>query len=611
MQEQKEYTYMSLFDEITSILNQVICVASRYNHDTLRDQMKTMIENINNMRHTRIVLVGNFATGKSSILNALLGKQVTPTYYLTSHCMPCIVKYGNESEILLHFNKEISQNNLESLPASVREHIRVNSEVPIPPLSIKIDEIENYTSFDILQKCQNYPPYSAVEVRLTNDFLRNDVEIVEFSGIGYNVVNSVTCIEPLNSDDIVIMTMSACHLCSMSEMDFIEYQLKERSITPIFVITHFDNIKAERDRDLVRKFAQMKLSSYSPYEIIFVDTNQSQYIDEIFENTNSEQTNIDPLKQLLLSAIQNRSVAFLKQIAIDAYSILEHGLNDTTYSISSQSVIVANVIQTLNDWKTFISKGVNEGAKHNESVMKHIVEDITDSILQQLPHWIDSCTTIGFIIPTRQKIVKVVDEMSCFIEKKINESFRERINESILRETERMFYSTTHEIECKLLRMYKRLEHYYSIPLVQQIVEYRIKIINEGFYPESTLPSITIRDTVNASPYIDTSKINCKCMHTIIPVAPRHTIKFIKKEVSSCYTEFIKKKTPEFVSNVTSAFKSLYTDFGNIIFSMLQEDINTLKEYSIEFNKIIGAVDSYRQILENLNIYINRLHSNK
>lgn len=607
MQEQKEYTYMSLFDEITSILNQVICVASRYNHDTLRDQMKTMIENINNMRHTRIVLVGNFATGKSSILNALLGKQVTPTYYLTSHCMPCIVKYGNESEILLHFNKEISQNNLESLPASVREHIRVNSEVPIPPLSIKIDEIENYTSFDILQKCQNYLPYSAVEVRLTNDFLRNDVEIVEFSGIGYNVVNSVTCIEPLNSEDIVIMTMSACHLCSMSEMDFIEYQLKERSITPIFVITHFDNIKAERDRDLVRKFAQMKLSSYSPYEIIFVDTNQSQYIDEIFENTNSEQTNIDPLKQLLFSAIQNRSVAFLKQIAIDAYSILEHGLNDTTYSISSQSVIVANVIQTLNDWKTFISKGVNEGAKHNESVMKHIVEDITDSILQQLPHWIDSCTTIGFIIPTRQMIVKVVDEMSCFIEKKINESFRERINESILRETERMFYSTTHEIECELLRMYKRLEHYYSIPLVQQIVEYRIKIINEGFYPESTLPSITIRDTVNVSPYIDTSKIN----YTIIPVAPGHTIKFIKKEVSSCYTEFIKKKTPEFVSNVTSAFKSLYTDFGNIIFSMLQEDINTLKEYSIEFNKIIEAVDSYRQILENLNIYINRLHSNK
>ena len=407
------------------------------------------------------------------------------------------------------------------------------------------------------------------------------------------------------------MTMSACHLCSMSEMDFIEYQLKERSITPIFVITHFDNIKAERDRDLVRKFAQMKLSSYSPYEIIFVDSNQSQYIDEIFENTNSEQTNIDPLKQLLLSAIQNRSVAFLKQIAIDAYSILEHGLNDTTYSISSQSVIVANVIQTLNDWKTFISKGVNERAKHNESVMKHIVEDITDSILQQLPHWIDSCTTIDFIIPTRQNIVKVVDEMSCFIEKKINESFRERINESILRETERMFYSTTHEIECELLRMYKRLEHYYSIPLVQQIVEYRIKIINEGFYPESTLPSKTIRDTVNASPYIDTSIIKCKCMYTIIPVAPGHTIKFIKKEVSSCYTEFIKKKTPEFVSIVTSASKSLYTDFGNIIFSMLQEDINTLKEYSVEFNKIIGAVDSYRQILENLNIYINRLHSNK
>ena len=88
----------------------------------------------------------------------------------------------------------------------------------------------------------------------------------------------------------------------------------------------------------------------------------------------------------MLSAIQNRSVAFLKQIAIDANSILEHGLNDTTYSISSQSVIVANVIQTLNDWKTFISKGVNERAKHNESVMKHIVEDITDSILQQLPH---------------------------------------------------------------------------------------------------------------------------------------------------------------------------------------------------------------------------------
>lgn len=617
MQGQDENRHISLYDEINSILNQVICVASRYNHDTLRDRMKTMKENINNKMHTRIVFVGNFATGKSSILIALLGEQVTPTFYQMSHFMPCILKYGKEREIRLHFNKEISQINLDSLPASLREHIRANTDVSIPPLRIKINELEDYTSIDMLYKCQNYLPYSAVEIRLANDFLRNDIEIVVFPGIDNNAVSTVTCIEQLNANDIVIMTISACHLCSMSEMDFIEYQLKERSITPIFVITHFDSIRAERERDLVRKFAQMKLSSYSPYEIKFVDTNQFQYRDEIFENTNSEQTNIDPLKQLLSSAIQNRSVAFLKQIAIDAKNILlfyaniEDSHNDTTYSISSQSVIVADVIQILNDWKTLISKGINERVKHNESAMKHILEDITDNILQQLPQWIDSYTTTGFIIPTRQTIAKVVDEMSCFIEKKLNESFRERINESLLRETERLFYSTTHEIECNLLRMYNGLEHYNSIPLVQQIVEYRKKNINEGFYPESTSPSITILSTVNASPYIDTSKINCKCMYTIIPVVPRHTINIIKKEVLLCYTEFIKKKTPEFVSNVTSASKSLYTDFGNIVSSMLQEDINTLKEYSVEFNKIIGSVDSYRQILENLNIYINRLHSNK
>lgn len=611
MQEQKVYTYMSLYDEITSILNQVICVASRYNHDTLRDQMKTMIENINNMRHTRIVLVGNFATGKSSILNALLGEQVTPTYYLASHCMPCIVKYGNESEILLHFNKEISQNNLESLPASVREHIRVNSEVPIPSLSIKIDEIENYTSFDILQKCQNYLPYSAVEVRLTNDFLRNDVEIVEFPGIGYNVVNSVTCIEQLNADDIVIMTMSACHLCSMSEMDFIEYQLKERSITPIFVITYFDSIRAERDRDLVRKFAQMKLSSYSPYEILFVSTNQG--IESIEENDKAAyvKSNIESLKILLSSIIRQRNLTFLNHLIeemrrkIHPYILLTDSKNDTIDFQETEKLSIIKTYNELNHKRQFILGKTKLTKERDIHELKHSAHRYFCFLAEQIPHWIYSYTPPHQLgIPSEANIMRLVQEITNYIENKIRNNIQEWSAGDLNKKFKQMSLSYKLNIEDFFLKLYKDLNDNYPSRAINMITSYRTAQIKEGLLIKNELPHIIRNCEMDDFPCVNIiGLIGC----TLVPLTPKQIIERIKKEVSTCYCEYITKESTGFISNIISAVNSHFDEFNHIISNMIQEDIEILEYYNTRNDKLATAIVQYKDVQRRLESYIARL----
>ena len=68
--------------------------------------------------------------------------------------------------------------------------------------------------------------------------------------------------------DLVLFVLSADVLCSIDEMNLIEY-LNSESKNILFVINKFDILNQE-DKEAIQKYAKMTLGKYTNNEIVFV-----------------------------------------------------------------------------------------------------------------------------------------------------------------------------------------------------------------------------------------------------------------------------------------------------------------------------------------------------
>ena len=258
-------------------------------------------ETLNSLKTTRISIVGSSASGKSSIINILLGETVVP-YHHSIYC-PCTIMYGAERKAMLYFKDDILPNERKNLPIVIKENSQTEGTSHIPPLRITIDELKENTASDFQGDCYLCPPYSKIEINIPSNFLKNKLEITEWPWLDNPFEHSRLCVKHLCADDIVIMTLNACALISMDEMNFIEYVLNAQGITPVFVITRAD-LMTDVEKVSIIKYAKHHLSSYSPYDILLVST--AQAIKGLKENDETlfEKSNIESLKVLLSSIIQ-------------------------------------------------------------------------------------------------------------------------------------------------------------------------------------------------------------------------------------------------------------------------------------------------------------------
>ena len=90
----------------------------------------------------RILVFGGFGSGKSSVINALLGQNIMPMYPIPSMQPPIVVKYGKKDGVVLHFGFLSESLKLDVLPHKIREHIQLHGMRAVPPLSVDLAELE-------------------------------------------------------------------------------------------------------------------------------------------------------------------------------------------------------------------------------------------------------------------------------------------------------------------------------------------------------------------------------------------------------------------------------------------------------------------------------------
>lgn len=220
----------ALKDEFMSIAN-TLAQTLPHTKPTLEQAIARLQES-----HFSIGVAGVLSAGKSSFLNALLGKSVLGTSTIPETANLSILRYGDVESALVHF---FTQSEWESANAQATHANALTDEqrelLHIGQKAIAIDELARYTSanyengFSTLVK--------KVELYLPLAFLQNNVEIVDTPGLDDPIIIREELTKSyMHHCDMLIYVMNASCAATQKDMDFILESLISGHLARLLIV---------------------------------------------------------------------------------------------------------------------------------------------------------------------------------------------------------------------------------------------------------------------------------------------------------------------------------------------------------------------------------------
>jgi GTP-binding protein EngB required for normal cell division len=180
-----------------------------------------------------LAVVGQFKRGKSSLMNAIIGRDLLPTGVLPLTSAITVLRFGASERVVVH-----------------REGLQFPEVVPISALANYVTERGNPG---------NRKKVKTAAVEVTLPFLRRGLEFVDTPGVGSSIeANSATTYKFLPECDAVIFVTSVDTPFTEAELDFLS-AIREHVRKIFFVVNKTDLLRDQRERDEVFKFIESEL----------------------------------------------------------------------------------------------------------------------------------------------------------------------------------------------------------------------------------------------------------------------------------------------------------------------------------------------------------------
>ncbi|TDV35427.1 dynamin family protein [Actinophytocola oryzae] len=197
----------------------------------------------------RVMFVGDFNRGKSTLVNALLGELVLPVKAVETTAVITYVRYGGE---------------------------RLAKLVPADPAAVpvEIDPKDLIDRITVDTKDPGKPnPYQLAEVSWPLELCRHNVVIVDSPGLNVHDTRDRITQEELRKADAVVFVQHAIAAMSTAETRFLTNHLGSHD--PFFVFTRFDDIDAH-ERAGVMADARARLAAVRGKD---VDVGRTFFVD--------------------------------------------------------------------------------------------------------------------------------------------------------------------------------------------------------------------------------------------------------------------------------------------------------------------------------------------
>ena len=212
----------------------------------------------------KVLIIGEFKRGKSTLINALLGEDVLPSYSIPCTAVINEIKWSDEKRACVHFNAALS-GRLRGIPDDVRQHIIRFDGINVPPMQIDIGRLAEIVTIPDPARDQaesvSESPYRKIEVFWPLSLCHNGVEIIDSPGLNEHGTRTRITTDYLHRADAVVFVLSCSALASQSELRVIDNDIRGNGHEEIFfVCNRVDEIKGDADKRRIAEFAKGKLA---------------------------------------------------------------------------------------------------------------------------------------------------------------------------------------------------------------------------------------------------------------------------------------------------------------------------------------------------------------
>lgn len=239
--------------ELLELIRKSFQAINRLEIDTLNDKLTKTETNLKNSAF-RVMVIGDFNAGKSTLLNGMLGDLVLPTDVLECTAVITEIKYSVDKYAILHFKnpipKEIDYN---FITPKAKAHIQKYNGKNVPSLKLKIDEIDDFL---VIQRDEetmeakdavNESPFERMELFWPCKICEEGVEIIDSPGLNATESKEKITVDYLGKIDSLIFILSALRPCSKNEMEFVENKLQAMGFEhTFFVVNRLNMVNGNR-----------------------------------------------------------------------------------------------------------------------------------------------------------------------------------------------------------------------------------------------------------------------------------------------------------------------------------------------------------------------------
>lgn len=243
--DQTYQEFMATRKELISITDGVTLASKDL---ALSQETRLNIERVRNIVENdafRVIVVGSFSRGKSTMINAIIGEDLLPAKLAPATAVITIIKYGDPSRALVHYKDKMRH--VAELPVrDVKDYLLIPRE--------KLDDSSETGDFST--------PFERVEILLPCDICKDGVEIVDSPGLEEDEARQRITTEFLTQSDAAIVLLSCQQLITNEEERFIRQELMRRGFDHIFYVINFcDELTSDEDYEDIRHRAYAKLGS--------------------------------------------------------------------------------------------------------------------------------------------------------------------------------------------------------------------------------------------------------------------------------------------------------------------------------------------------------------
>jgi GTPase SAR1 family protein len=261
----------------------------------------------------KVMVVGNFKSGKSTFVNALLGESVLPMDVVPCTAVISEIKYRGKKEAVIYFRNPLPATMPPKLSRAALELINQAGGKTPPPTYLNIDQLKDFITIvdpENEKESMAESPYLSAEIFWPLPLCERGVEIIDSPGLNEAVTREQITTEYLKKADAVVFVMTCLALAGKNEVEYVQKDIRPFGHEDIFfVCNRYDQVTPASARGRVRENGNNKLAPFTALGekgVFFLSSYQALEGRMANDESLVEQSGILPLESALSDFLVNK-----------------------------------------------------------------------------------------------------------------------------------------------------------------------------------------------------------------------------------------------------------------------------------------------------------------